>query len=377
VDAVSRSEARVRAVLAAVLPALDAQADYTRRLRSDLPRGDLPPVDAWSIAGSLGWDFFDLRAFHAHGTARRAEDAAKAELAEVQRTIVRTVATALLATLAADRAAELNRVGLRATLERLELTLVRNHLGGGTALDLDRARQDVAAARSLLVSGDEALRQSWEALALALGSEEPLAGPGDLDLTRFEQAVTATCGLQQDLERRPDVASAQLRVELAERAVEEVRLQLAPTIALQSRVARSAQALEGPDTTWTASAVAKISLWDGGARQASLRDALAALDQARQNLAAARMAALVDIAQSTRAVGTARRSRELAQEQRDLAAGVDRLTREGYRQGLGTSLDLITSAQALRQAEINLVVAQFQESRARLRSALANATCFF
>ena len=44
-----------------------------------------------------------------------------------------------MATLAAERIAELNRVGLRTALERLTLTQTRLRFAKGTPLDVDRA----------------------------------------------------------------------------------------------------------------------------------------------------------------------------------------------------------------------------------------------
>ena len=67
----------------------------------------------------------------------------------------------------------------------------------------------------------------------------------------------------------------------------------------------------------------------------------------------------------------------MAKEQRDLAARIDGRTREGYASGLGTSLDLVTSAQALRQAEINLVLLDFQLAQARAGAILVTAECLY
>ena len=50
---------------------------------------------------------------------------------------------------------------------------------------------------------------------------------------------------------------------------------------------------------------------------------------------------------------------------------------EGYAQGLGTSLDLVTSAEALRQAEINLALLDFQVAQARANAVLTNAECVY
>jgi outer membrane protein, multidrug efflux system len=56
---------------------------------------------------------------------------------------------------------------------------------------------------------------------------------------------------------------------------------------------------------------------------------------------------------------------------------VDQRTRNGYMQGVGTSLDLVTSAQALRQSEIALALLEFQVAQARANAYLVNAECAY
>jgi outer membrane protein TolC len=235
----------------------------------------------------------------------------------------------------------------------------------------------VAAARALVISGDEALRQSRESLGLALGSRVPIAAPGNLDLEHFEETVAATCRMNHDLEQRADVLAARRRVEVAERTVDDVWLQFAPTFGLGSQLVWTSEPLYGPNTNWALEALVNVPIWDGGARYGMLRDARAAADQARQSLASLRLNELVNVEQSTRAIAVTRASRDVAQEQRDLAERVDARTRQGYLHGLGTSLDLVISAQALRQAEINLVLLQFQSAEARVLAVLSNAECVF
>jgi outer membrane protein, multidrug efflux system len=133
----------------------------------------------------------------------------------------------------------------------------------------------------------------------------------------------------------------------------------------------------GPNLTWSLQGVLNVPLYDGGARYGAMRDARAAVEQARQALVSARLGAIVGSAQALRAVGVLQSSREVAQQQRDLAERIDQRTRDGYAQGLGTSLDLVTSAQALRQAQTNLALLDFQVGQARASAVLTNAECVY
>lgn len=381
-DNVLRAEAQARVALAAILPNINAQGSFTHQLITTQASFagtplTLPLQDVWAASATAVWNIGNPRGIYGVGTADRNAEAAKMDLAEKRRTIAQGIVGAMLATLAAERLAELHRVGLRASLARLGLAQTRTRMGSGTELDVDRAQQDVAAARAQIISGDESLRQTRESLGLALGLRVAIAAPGNLDLAEFEGAVAATCHFGDDVDRRPDVLAAKERVLVAERLINDVSLQFSPSITLASQAAWASQALFGPSTTWNVQAVLNVPIWDGGARYGFLREARATADQARQALVTARLNALINVTQSVRAVSVTAASRDVTQQQRDLAFRVDQRTRAGYLHGLGTSLDLVTSAQALRQAEINLALLQFQASRARVVAILSSADCMY
>jgi outer membrane protein TolC len=381
-ESVRRAEAQSRIALAAVLPTLNAQGGYIHQFVTEsLSIAGLsivtPPPDTFSAAADLQWNVLNPRAIYAIGTARENAKAAALSFEEKRRVIALTVVNAMLSTLATARVAELNRVGLRSALERLALTQARLQYAQGTPLDVDRAAQDVAAARALLISGDEALRQSREALGAALGSTTATSAPGDLSLDEFDAAVAHTCRLNDDIERRPDIAAARFRAEIAERGVRDAELMFSPSVSVGSQLSRATAAVLAPLTTFNVQAALSVPLYDGGVRYGALRDSRAALEQAREALVAARISAVVSAAQAERSVSVYEASRKVAQEQRDLAARVDQRTREGYARGAGTSLDLVVSAQALRQAEINLVLLEVEVGESRASATLANAECFY
>jgi multidrug efflux system outer membrane protein len=376
-----RASAQSRMALAAVLPTLNGQGSYNHEFYTvSIPFDGAvlvaPPHNTWAATATAQWNI-SPRGIYAVGTADRNTDAARLSFEDTRRTIATSIVGAMLATLATSRVAELDRVGLRSALERLELTQARLTYAQGTALDVDRAEQDVAAARALIITGDESLRQAREGLGEALGSAVPLGAPGGLQLDEFEAAVARTCKLNDDVEKRPDVSAARRRVDVAERGVIDADLQFAPTLVLSSQAQAASATTLGPLNTWGVTAAINLPIYDGGFRYGAHRDASAVLEQARQALVATRLAAIVSAAQAARAVSVAEASRDVAKQQRDLAARIDQRTRDGYMQGAGTSLDLVVSAQSLRQAEINLVLLEVQVAQARADTVLANAECIY
>jgi outer membrane protein TolC len=382
-ESVRRAEAQSRIALAAVLPKVTGQAGYLHEFVTesiDIPKAFqfvTPPPNTLSATATLQWNVLDPRAIYALGTSRENAEATGLSFSDRRRVIALALVNDMLSTLAAQRVVELNRVVLRSAFERLTLTQTRLQYLQGTALDVDRAAQDVAAARAPIITGDESLLRAREALGAILGSRTAMAAPGDLRLADFDAAVARTCRLNDDIERRPDVAAARLRAEIAQRGVHDAELMFAPSVSLAALAARASAATLAPLSTVSFQALLTVPIYDGGVRYGALRDSRAALEQARQALVAARIDAVVSSAQAQRSVSVSEASRHVAQDQRDLAARVDQRTRQAYSQGGATSLDLVTSGQALRQAEINLVVLEVQVSEARASAVLTNAECVY
>ena len=227
------------------------------------------------------------------------------------------VATAIVAVVAAERVAELNRIGLRTALERRELTSRKQALGVGTGLDVLRADQDVSSARATIVTGDELLRKARE--ALGLGGRAARAGrrvTRDPDRRRHGRgrgrAMRALASRTSS--ERADIAAAQQRVVVAERNVAQRRA-LVPAHALRAEHARSTTADIGggtPRTTWNISAVLSVPIWDGGARYGILRSARALREEAALQLESQRRAATVGLEQARRSISVAEAALEVA-----------------------------------------------------------------
>ncbi|MDB4940732.1 MAG: Heavy metal efflux outer membrane protein CzcC family [Labilithrix sp.] len=388
---VARAEAQQRVALAGALPSLNAQGTYTHNLITkdvlqptgfDITNGvqyqsfTTPPGDYVSGSITAAQPVLALRAWYNIGTAAVARDASKLSFDDAKRLIALSVANAIVGVVTSERIAELNRVGLRNALARLELTIRKTALGGATGLDVVRARQDVEITRATLVTGDETLRQARETLGIALGSPEGVGVPPNVDISGLERDAQSSCKPAGSVEDRPDVAALRTRADVARRLVNDVKLQFVPTIGVQSTAATiSVQQSVSPATTWNVQAVLSVPLWEGGARYGNLRDTRAQEDIALQNLEASRRTATVEVNRARRGVMVAESSRQVASAARDLAAETDRLTRLAYQEGRGTSLELVTAAQSLRESEIQLALRDFDLVRARVLAVLSLATC--
>jgi outer membrane protein TolC len=386
---IQKAEADSRTALAAVLPTLNGSVTASHTLLpaagsstvvdatgATVPTGGTRARNTLNASLRLGVPLVDLKAWHAIGTARANEDITRLGQADLERTTAATLAQAIADSVTAERVSELGRVGLRNALERLALTEAKERTGTATGLDVVRAKQDVAQAKSSLVTSDESLRKSRDALGLALGFTEPVGVLPSTRLESIEAGALKACRALPNLERRPDVLAAKRQVEIAERRAQEVDLGFLPTLSASSTLGETVNDVSGAGAaTWNVQALLSVPFWDGGARYGARRSARAVADESNLTLTALRRTSSVGLTQARRAVAVAEDSLRVAKEARDLAFEVDRLTRAGYQTGKGTSLELVTSAVALRQAEVNLALAELGLIEVRIQSLLTLASC--
>jgi multidrug efflux system outer membrane protein len=390
-ETVIRAEAQQRVALAGALPSLNGTAAYTHNIIVKnspqiigLTSTGIPETKNFQtpssdyLTGQLVavQPILAFRPWYAIGTARTATDASRLSFDDAKRQIALAVANSIVGVVTAERIAELNRVGLRNALQRLDLAVRKADLGGASGLDVVRARQDVEVSRATLVTGDESLRQSREALGMALGIAEQVGVPPSVDISGLERDARGSCRPSATVDERPDVAALRTQVEVAHRGVNDVKYQFSPTMNLQSGVATTTiDTGASPNTTWNVQAVLSVPIWEGGARYGNLRDAHAQEAIAEQKLEQGRRTAIIQVEQARRGVTVSESSLHVATAARDLAAETDRLTRLAYQEGRGTSLELIIAAQQLREAEIQLALREFDLVKARVLAVLALASC--
>ncbi|MFT3763934.1 MAG: TolC family protein [Minicystis sp.] len=378
VQEVSRAEGAARVALAGALPTLNATGTLSHQILFQPATFSSMYSANPSVQGQLTASLPILapRAWYGIKTAGMSVDSAKLSVEDKQRTVLAGVANAIVAVFTAERVAEINRVSLKSSLERLDLTRRKFRLGDGTQLDVLRAEQDAATTRATLVTGDESLRQSREALGLALGFNEAYGVPPSISLNEIEQAVASVCA-PGTLDQRADVRRLKNELEITKRAITDAWLAFSPTATLSSTlgVANSVSTISGGNATWSIQAVINVPLWEGGARYGNLKTTRAASEVAKNSLDAALRSASIEVSQALRSVAVAEQSRQVSEQSRDFAREAARLAQRAYEVGTGTSFDLVDTAQKQRAAELDLAVKEFQLIKARISALLAASAC--
>jgi outer membrane protein TolC len=389
-----QAEGTTRTAIAAYLPTITANGTYTRELITrQVPNGAIivvggatggvatvsriaPFENTFTGNVQLQQAILDVQALDQISIDELGEEASRLSVEDEKRTLVLSVANQMAAVVTAERAAEINRVGLKVALEQFDLTGKQRALGAGTVIDVVRAEQNAANARAALIAGDETLRVAREALGLALGvPEETGVAPG-VNVDGLADEATTSCRPVHGVDERPDVAVARTRLDLAKRNLRNVWYGFLPTVTGVSSLSATSNAPGGyPNPTWSVGGLLTIPIWDGGARYGAMRTARAAEEIAAQQLEAVHQQSLIQVEQATRGLTTAAQADRVARTQRDLAARNEQLIETAYRAGQSTSLELVTASEAHRQTEIELTLKDFGVVKAKLLALVALATC--
>ncbi|NOK33539.1 TolC family protein [Corallococcus exercitus] len=340
------------------------------------PGVKVPSAPLGTLSASLTQSIIDISAWRGLSSAKATEAASVANLQDVQRRLTQGLAQVLVATVAAERAAEINRVGLRQALERQALTQRSFELGAGTQLDVVRVSQDVAVARQSLVAGDEQLRRTRESLGLSLGEDHGVGVTPDFNLAGLVEQTRQECAPLQDLSARSDLVAQRANVDAARESRRQASAGYLPTLGLSTTLLGfTTDPGFGRFATWNVSAVLSVPLWEGGQRGGLVREREGIEQQAAQTLEANRRNVSVEVSRARRGVEVAEALLKTAAESLELADRTDRLTRRAFEVGRGSSLELVQSGSALRQAQLALILREFELVQARLDAFLTEARC--
>ncbi|HVU05468.1 MAG TPA: TolC family protein [Polyangiaceae bacterium] len=386
---VMQAEGASRRALAPALPRINGTATVNRHLLlgtgvNSTGNGfqvNVPiPDPATSFTGSidLRQSILNLGAWYAHGTALDREKIASLSVKDTERLLLAAAAQAAVSAITAQRVADSSRVSLGSALSTLDLTKRRAALGAASAVDVLRAEQEVSLSRAQVVTADESLRQAREALGTALGDPTQWGVAETVRLEDLEGTANSVCKPVDSVDARSDVVAAQKSVAAAERDRQQVDYLYAPTIDLISTLGYNERAYRNPNNEhlfWTVGAQLLWPLYDGGDRYGQRKTTEAATTIARETLTQKKRDATLQLVQSERSVLVAAANLEVAQHARDIAAESARLSKVAFVNGSGTSFDLVDSARRLREAEIDLLIKEFQVLQARLTAYITRSNC--
>ncbi|MEW6705312.1 MAG: AdeC/AdeK/OprM family multidrug efflux complex outer membrane factor [Pseudomonadota bacterium] len=276
-----------------------------------------------------------------------------------QMSLVAEVANAYLA-LAADR--ERQRLA-RETLQnqRSAHLLIQRRVESGVAsqIDLQRAQTTVDAARADLARYTAQAAQAENALALLVGtSVQPELLPDSLAAVAAHEALPA--GLpSQVLQRRPDIQSAEHRLQAAHAHIGAARAAFFPSITLTASGGVASRALaelfSGGAGAWAFVPQIALPIFDGGRRRAAVDVAEAERKMALAQYEGAVQRAFREVADALAVRGTLDEQFEAQQSLVAASAQTHRLSEIRFRQGAQSYLEVLDAQREMYAAQQALI----------------------
>lgn len=344
------------------------------------PNGEVPPpVTTIDYRGRLSQPLLDPAAI---SRVRGARAAVAASSAEATATSEQAAAQATLAYLRALRAAADYRsraVDSVLAADLVNVARAQLQAGTGVALDVTRARAQLAATRAQLIASRAARDRTRIELARALNV--PVGTPivltdslGDVDSTQVNANEEAA--IQRALQNRPDLRAAQARVAAARQSVSAVKAERLPVLSFVGDDGVNGTTYAHLLNTYDYGVQLSVPILDGFRRQGRVQEQQGVVREAEiqrrdleQQAAADVRSALIDLRAAGEQVAASRERLDLAQQEVLQA-------RERFAAGVAGNADVITALLSITVARTAVIDAEtnFQTARVALARAEGDVT---
>lgn len=336
----------------------------------------LEPFAFWQAGASSRWTFADFgRTVASVNAAEHSASAALADARNVRRQVWLQVMNAYQLVLSAEAAVTAAQEARDQSTQRRELARSRVEARMRPPLDLMRAESDLASAEVAVLRAEEQVRAGRIALAVAIGLQQPVAGPlAALSLSEPE-LTDDRLNAPGALDRWTATATEQ-RDEI--KALQERRLAIQAELLAAQRAANPSLFLSGSATlagtqltgmafnvgvsagvTWPVS-----NAWLAQPQIAEIRARIRALDGQEQTLVLTTRSEL-DTART--AVAQVRKRRPALIALRDFSAKAYEQANIRYTAGAATLTEVIDAAAGISQARLQLLQADLEEALAMAR----------
>jgi outer membrane protein TolC len=238
--------------------------------------------------------------------------------------------------------------------------------------------QEVSATKAQLLAADEAVRQSREALGLALGTPQPWGVSPNISLNQLAEEARGSCQTENSLDTRYDIRAAEANVKIAKRNVNSVDHLFVPTVDAVSTLTYWDDELRTANrehVTWTIGGVLTWNIYDGGLRYGLRETNQGLLRVARDTVTERKRTARVEVDRAVRNIEVAKAQLEVAAKTAEITRQSARFAQITFLNGTGTSFDMVDTARNQRQAEIDVAIKEFELLQAKITAFLAMASC--
>lgn len=269
--------------------------------------------------------------------------------------------------LAAEQLLRVRDASVRRAEEQLKVSVAKLHAGRGIRPDSLRSVVTLGNAQLQLVNQQSALASAEANLGRQVGADGPVGAVDDSTLYTLLPAVDSTALRQEAIANAPSVKAAEAAAAAAQAAVQVSKAGYYPTLSLSGSTSLNGSSRN--DYTFLQSRSISLGLswpiFNRFQREQGIVNSLTSLENAEAQAADSRRAVIASLSAAIAALEAARLTITITQTS-VLAAEEDlRVQQERYRLGAATIVDVLTSQEALNQAEVDVVIARFDYVRAR------------
>jgi len=377
------AEARVRQARAALLPSLSGSGVWLNRSFNSRSIGIsfpgvpelIGPFNNYDARLNAAQTLFDWSSVARVRAAGAQADGSRAERGVTVEGSVLTTALAYVRAVRAQSVVAARQADSVIAAELVGLADAQRAAGVSPAIDVTRARAQLATAEGLLLVARNQLDRGRIDVARALGldaatplaftdSLAPSLGAADVPAQR-DSVVTAA------LTNRPELRAELARAAAARQTGSAIRAERLPRLELAGDYGVNGATVPGAISTRDLTLQVSVPILDGFRREARLaeQDAVVRESQVREADLRRQIAAEVDAALLD--LGSAQAQQAVAREQLRLAESELSQSRERFKAGVAGNIDVITAQAGLIRARDTEIDARFAAAAARISLARA------
>lgn len=299
--------------------------------------------------------------------ARANQSAAEATFVDARFQQALATTNQFLDALAAEQLVRVRETSVRRAEEQLKTSIAKLHAGSATRSDSLRSRVTLGNAQLDLIRARTDLATAEAGLARLIGEIGRVKALDDSAFYRVSE-LPDTAALRAEAEAKsPRIQSAAAGADAARAGLKASRAAYWPSLSLSANTAWNASRSNDYDlfNQRQLSLGLRWSVFDGFERELAIAQRAASLDLAEATAADERRAVAAELTARLAELTAARSQIEITLTSVVAAEEDLRVQQERYRLGASTIVDVLTSQEALNQAEVNVVVARFDYLRAR------------
>jgi outer membrane protein TolC len=374
--AVDNAAARVRSAKAAWLPSLDFSASGNQSYsgvpaRVDPNTGLAVGSSSGSISTSVRSSLTLFDGFQRSAdtrSARASETAADASLVNAQYQQRLTTTNQFLDARAAAELVGVRQASVERAEEQLKVSINKLNAGSATRSDSLRSRVTLGTAQLQLVQAQAQLATAEAGLARLVGMTGRVAAADDPGFSHIVTEQIDTAAIRGEAEAvSPQVRAAQANALAAQAEIKSARSGYWPTLSLSGNLGLSGSSSRSYSFYDNRGASLSLSwpIFNRFQREQSINTAENAATTADAQAADAARQVSANLTSQLADLEAARLQIEITQVSVTAAEEDLRVQQERYRLGASTIVDILTSQEALDQAEVDAVNARFSYLRAK------------